>query len=148
VFNLTIVVNYIASCFDHASLKLQKQKLDTIASAQGTSISDLESQLEETRKIYEKLQTNLQGDVLNNLVEIALACDENGDMLLSDGEIDATISKLESINGLDLDNAGIRKVLVQNGRSFDAIMDLVRNLLRTDIPLEQSLFKEATKIVE
>jgi len=128
------------------SLKLQKQKLETIASSQGTSISELETQLNETREIYGKLQTNLQGDVLNNLVEIALACDENADMCLSDREIDATIKKLESINGLDLDNAGIRKVIVQNGRSFDAIMNLIRNLLQNDLTLEQSLFKEAKKV--
>lgn len=128
------------------SLNLQKQKLETIASSQGTSISELETQLNETREIYGKLQTNLQGDVLNNLVEIALACDENADMSLSDGEIDATIKKLESINGLDLDNAGIRKVIVQNGRSFDAIMDLIRNLLQSDLTLEQSLFKGAKTV--
>lgn len=128
-----------------SSLKLQKEKLDTIASVQGQSIGELETQLEETRKIYGRLQDNLQGDILNNLIEVALACDTDENMVLSDAEIDGAISKLESIHGVNVDNEVIRKVLVQNGRSLDAIMDLIRNLLRDDIPLEESLFRESKK---
>ena len=82
-------------------------------------MDELEKQLEETRKIYGQLQQNLQGDILNNLIDIALACDDNQDMVLSDEEIDDAIRKLEQVNGIDVDNEGVRRVLVQNGRSLD-----------------------------
>ncbi len=108
----------IYSCC-HGSLKVSKDKLDTITSVQGASVDELEAQLAETRKIYEKLQQNLQGDILNNLIEIALACDDNADMVLSDDEINDAIKRLEQVNGIDVDNEGIRKVLIQNGRSLD-----------------------------
>lgn len=128
------------------SLKQSKEKLDTIASVQGASLDKLEKQLEATRNIYSKLQQNLQGDILNNLIDIALACDDNQDMVLSDEEIDDVIRKLEQVHGIDVDNEGVRRVLVQNGRSMDAIMEIVKNLLRDDIPLEQNLFKESKKL--
>lgn len=146
-YNRLFLPSLAVNVAKHTSLKLSKQKLDTIASSQGSSLIELENQLAETRKIYDKLQDNLQGDILNNLIEVALACDENADMVLSDPEIDVAIAKLESIHGIEVDNAGIRNVLTRNGRSFDAIMELVRNLLQKDLPLDQALFKESQKMV-
>lgn len=96
--------------------------MDTIASVQGASLDDLERQLNETKKIYEKMQQNLQGDVLNNLIDIALACDQDADMVLSDKEIDDAIARLEKIHGIDVDNEGVRKALIQNGRSLDGTL--------------------------
>lgn len=93
--------------------------MDIIATAQGASIGELEKQLAQTKQIYGKLQQNLQGDILNNLVEVALACDDDADMVLSDKEIDDAIGRLEQIHGIDVDNEGIRRVLIQNGRSLD-----------------------------
>jgi hypothetical protein len=103
----------------HRSLKLQKDKLDTIAGVQGASVDELERQLAETKQIYNKLQQNLQGDILNNLIEVALACDEDADMVLSDQEINGAIERLEQVHGIDVDNEGVRKALIQNGRSMD-----------------------------
>lgn len=85
-------------------------------------MDDLERQLNETKKIYEKMQQNLQGDVLNNLIDIALACDQDADMVLSDKEIDDAIARLEKIHGIDVDNEGVRKALIQNGRSLDGTL--------------------------
>jgi len=65
------------------------------------------------------MQQNLQGDILNNLIDIALSCDEDEDMLLSDEEIENAIHRLENIHGLQLDNEGIRHAVVENGRSLD-----------------------------
>lgn len=101
------------------SLKLQKEKLDTITSVQGASLDELERQLTETKQIYNKLQQNLQGDILNNLIEVALACDQDADMVLSDQEIDGAIERLEQVHGIDVDNEGVRNALIQNGRSLD-----------------------------
>jgi hypothetical protein len=100
-------------------LKLQKDKLDTINSVQGASSDELEKQLDESKQIYSKMQQNLQGDILNNLIDIALACDEDEDMVLSDAEIDKAILRLEGIHGLDLDNEGIRQAIIDNGRSLE-----------------------------
>lgn len=61
----------------------------------------------------------MQGDILNNLIDVALACDEDADMVLSDKEINGAIEKLEQVHGIDVDNEGVRKTLIENGRSLD-----------------------------
>jgi hypothetical protein len=101
------------------SLSVQKDKLNTIASVQGASVDELERQLAETKQIYNKLQQNLQGDILNNLIEVALACDQDADMVLTDQEINGAIERLEQVHGIDVDNEGVRKALIKNGRSMD-----------------------------
>lgn len=93
--------------------------MDTLQSVQGASLDKLERQLQESRNIYNRMKSNLQGEILNNLIDIALACDEDQDMMLSDEEIDGAITRLESIHGIDVDNEGVRKAIIQNGRSLD-----------------------------
>lgn len=176
------------------SLKIQKEKLDTINSVQGLSLDELENQLKESKKILDKMELNLQGDILGNLMDIALACDEDGDFELSDDEIEDVITQLEELNGVDIDNDRLRNVLIERGRSvegeqgteifFDGqyscfvlifrrgkaidfwskwyltrvfcflyllvlqstgIMDVIKNLLRDDIPEEENLFHFISK---
>lgn len=117
-----ILLRYLANshlrCF-YKQFETTKDKLDTINSVQGASSDELEKQLDESKQIYSKMQQNLQGDILNNLIDIALACDEDEDMVLSDAEIDKAILRLEGIHGLDLDNEGIRQAIIDNGRSLE-----------------------------
>eukprot|EP00934_Nitzschia_sp_Nitz4_P003487 Nitzschia sp. Nitz4//NODE_444_length_18484_cov_71.934560//8151//9143//NITZ4_additional_000058-RA//1//CDS//3329531899//3477//frame0 len=124
------------------NLKIQKEKLDTLQGVQGTSLDKLEKQLEETRKIHQQMKSSVQGEILNNLIEIALVCDADGDMILSDEEIDHIISKMESIHGIDIDNEKIRAMINENGRSLDAVMELVKNLLGRDVSPEEAVFKQ------
>jgi hypothetical protein len=104
---------------DLKSLKLTKDKLDTIQSVQGLSLDELERQLGESKSILGKMHKNLQGDILSNLIEVAMACDEDGDFTLDDGEIAAIIHKLEGIHGVDVDNGKIKKMIVDSGRKIE-----------------------------
>lgn len=71
-----------------SGLKATKQKLDTLQATQGQSIDELERQLAESRKILEMQKQSLSGDILSNIMTVVLAADDDGDMLLSDEEID------------------------------------------------------------
>jgi hypothetical protein len=93
--------------------------LDTINSVQGASLDQLERQLEESKNILGKMNQNLQGDILQNLIEIAMACDEDGDSQLNDEEIESVIIKLENLNGVEIDNERIRDLIIQNGRQLE-----------------------------
>ena len=111
------------------SLQEMEKALSTIQAAEGKSIDDLEKQLETTQEIYDSMETNLNGDILQNLINIVLSVDNDGDMILDDDEIQELIFKFEGLNGVDLDDDKFRQVIIDNGRSLNAIMELVRNLL-------------------
>ena len=81
-------------------------------SVQGLSLDQLEDQLEESKKIMNKMKLNLQGDILGNLIEVAMACDEDGDFELDDNEIDIILAKLEKLQGVDIDEGKVKKVLI------------------------------------
>lgn len=121
-------------------LKVQKAKLDTINSAQVTSLDALENQLEESREILNKMKQNVQGEILGNLFDIILAVDADGDDILSDDEIDALIQSMEKLNGVDFRDEVVRNAIIDKGRSIDAIMDLVTNTLKEDVSEREKYF--------
>ena len=99
-----------------------KDKLDTINSVQGASLKELENQLEESRKIYENMEDSLQGEILQNLISVILACDQDGDMTLSDAEIDDIVARLEKLEGVDLKEDLIRSKIIEHGRSMNGML--------------------------
>jgi uncharacterized coiled-coil protein SlyX len=99
------------------SLKESKEKLDIIQSVQGQSLTELEKQLVESRNILGSMKDSLVGDILQNLMTVVLAADDNGDMILSDKEIDELVNNFESLQGMDFDNDMIKKVVNGKGRS-------------------------------
>jgi len=85
--------------------------------------------LKDTQAIYESLEDNLHGEILQNLINVVLGVDEDGDGELDDNEIHELTIKLEGLNGFDLDDEKFRQVIIDHGRSVNAIMELVRHLL-------------------
>ena len=106
-----------------------EKTLETVRAAEGQSIDELERQLKTTQEIYESMEDNLNGEILQNLIQVVLMVDNDGDMYLDDDEIQELIFKFEELNNVDLDDDRFRQVIVDNGRSLNAIMELVRNLL-------------------
>lgn len=99
------------------SLKESKEKLDIIQSVQGKSLNELEKQLAESRSILDSMKDSLVGDILQNLMTVVLAADDNGDMVLSDEEIEELVTNFETLQGVDFDNDMIKKIVIGKGRS-------------------------------
>jgi hypothetical protein len=116
--------------------------LETIRATEGQSIDELERQLKESESILDQMQDNLRGDIVQTLISMVLAIDHDGDMCLSDSEIDSLIVKIEemSAGNIDLKEDLLRAKLVENGRSLMAVMDLIKDLLDEDAPPENSIF--------
>ena len=89
---------------------------------EGVSLDELEQQLEESRAIYGKMTQNLQGEILQNLISVILACDEDGDMILSDQEIEDLIHNIEGIGGVDIDDDMVRDKIISCGRSLNGTL--------------------------
>jgi hypothetical protein len=113
----------------YTSLKSMQEKLKTIQSAQGASLDELEKQLQESKNIYNRMELNLQGEILQNLLSVIMACDNDGDQLMDDDDIERLIHKLEGIQGVDLKDEMIRKKIVDCGRSLNGASCLLDYLL-------------------
>jgi hypothetical protein len=122
-------------------LKIQKAKLDTINSAQITSLDALENQLEESKEILNKMKLNVRGEILGNLFDVLLAHDLDGNDVLSDEEIDGLIVSMEHLNGVDFNDALVKQTIIDRGRSIDAVMELVQNTLKEDVSERHKYFQ-------
>lgn len=110
---------YNCSHYTLYSLQEMQKTLDTVQAAEGQSIDDLEKQLADTQAIYESLEDSLNGEILQNLINVVLAVDNDGDNMLDDDEIQELIYKLEGMNDVDLDDDKFRQVIIDNGRSLN-----------------------------
>ena len=121
-------------------LKAQEKKLKKINSVRGTSLKALEAQVEESRQVLAHMKENVVGDILANLIDVLYNCDDNEDDFLQDDEIEKIISKFERMNGVDINDEKIKALIIQHGRSTDAVIELITNLLSDDIPKDSTLF--------
>jgi uncharacterized protein YoxC len=140
---LSTQVNQLESSVLH--LQEMSSTLDAVRETEGKTLDELEQQLEQSRQIFNSMQDNLMGNILQNLISVVLNCDKDGDMVLSDEEIDTIILKMEGINGIDLNDELLREALVQNGRSLNAILDVARNALDDTVAPEDNIFKFINK---
>jgi len=115
-----------------SSLLETKKKLDTLKSVEGQSLDELEKQLEESRSILKGMKDDLAGDVMQNIMTVVLAADDNGDMMLSDDEIDQVVKSLESLNGVDINDENARALIIAKGRDIPGLMDVVKTVITAD----------------
>jgi hypothetical protein len=108
--------------------------LETLQSVQGVSMQELEGQLRESQDIWNTLDRDLQSEIVRALVGVILGADLDKDFLLSDGEIDDIIHKMEAIHGVQLKEGLLKSIVIEQGRSIKSIMALARNLMQENDP--------------
>lgn len=113
-------------------LKPLEDTLDSVNELQGAPISKLEEQLAESQEYLSRLQNNPKAIVLQTLTTILLANDADQDMMLSDTEIDTIIHNLKEIPKVQLQDDLLRKIIIDNGRSVGAVMEVARNVVGKD----------------
>ena len=124
-----------------ANLQDIEQTLEAVRKLEGASLDQLEEQLKTTEEIYDSMQDNLRSNVLQNLISVVLTCDHDGDMTLSDEEIQGLIDRLQSMYGVDIDDARAKQKIVDAGRSINGIMELIKDLFDDEAPEEERIFK-------
>lgn len=111
------------------SLQELEQSLEEIRALGGASLDELERQLVESKKVLEGYQQNHKTELLQNLMTVMLSMDRDGNMILSNEEIDELIQTLEGIHGVQLQEEKLRQIIIDQGRSLMGVMDIARNLL-------------------
>ena len=137
---LSTHVSSLESSVSH--LQELSHTLDIVRAMEGQSLDELEEQVAESEQILEMMQDNLRGTIVQTLISMVLAIDHDGDMCLSDAEIDSLILKMEelSTDHFDFKDQVLRQKLIQNGRSLNAVMEIIKNLMDDDAKPEDSIF--------
>ena len=99
------------------SLKDLENTLGTVQAMSGNCLEQLEDQLRKQREIASMTSTNVKNVIVANLFEIVMNCDD-GDMELSDAEVDKLMQNIEHIAGVDVREAKVRKLLADRGRNI------------------------------
>mmetsp|Transcript_30749 Transcript_30749/g.35061 ORF Transcript_30749/g.35061 Transcript_30749/m.35061 type:complete len:268 (-) Transcript_30749:191-994(-) len=136
-------VSKLETTVDH--LEVMSTTLDSVLALEGSSLDELEKQLEESEKIYKGMKTNLRGDILQTIITVIMSIDKDGDMCLSDCEISNLIIEIEKIlnDKIDFNDDLLRHKLISNGRSLNAVMDIIGDLLNDET--EESIFTFVNK---
>jgi len=115
--------------------------LDVITQKQGQGVNQFREQVKKGKQLLKGMKKNLRGTVLQSLLTIVMASDEDGDAMIDDNEADAMIQNLKSLKGITLREDLFREAIRNSGGSLDAVMDMVRDLVKNeDIPPEEQIF--------
>ena len=106
--------------------------LDAITQKQGQGVESFKKQVEEGRKLVQGMKKNLRANVLQSLLTMVIASDEDGDNTIDADETEALIERLHEINGVELREDKFREALQKSGGSLDAVMDMVRDIVKND----------------
>ena len=118
------------------------QTLEMVRATEGQSLEELERQVGELEGILDTMDTNLTGSIIQTLITVIYGIDHDGDSCLSDEEIDSLILKMEELSteNFDFNNQLLRQKLIENGRSLNAVLDVIKNLMDSDAKKEDSIF--------
>lgn len=125
------------------SVKNLEELEDTLAEIkkmESASIDDLEALLEEQKQIEDMMEDNLVANICQNIISICLSIDKDGDMSLDDSEIDVLLRKIESIGGVKVKGDMFKEKIIANGRSMEAVMEIIRNLLDDKLDDDENIF--------
>lgn len=116
-----------------------EEALEVISKTQGQSVSALEKQVEENKEILSKMKKSTKGQVIQNLISIIYRGDENCDDTISDEEATKVIRGLSQIGGLTVHEDRLREAIT--GKSIEAVIDVVKNLMSDDVREEEKIFE-------
>lgn len=113
---------------------LQKTK-DVLAEIQQSnvhSITELEGQLKESQAILDNMEENYRAEVVDNIFEVMLALDKDGDYIMDDDEIETVIKKIEKIERIEINDELFRQKIIETGRDLDAVLKLINHIIDDD----------------
>lgn len=136
--------NRLAKNIDEMSDTVQDLKdvedaLEIITKTQGQTVEAFAEQVQENRSILAKMQDNLTGTVLNNLLSLIFSSDTNQDEIVNEHEVDVLVDRIGAMSGVEINEPKLRAAIV--GKHTAAVMDLIKNLLQSDLPDEEKIFK-------
>jgi DNA repair exonuclease SbcCD ATPase subunit len=140
--------------------KLQEveKQLSDLSVLQGQSVDELVKQVREYREISEKMEENVKSQIVQNIISVIFTADQDRDFTIDAEEVDGLKNRLTSIDGVDFSEENFYKALVKagydpskidikkGGYSIQAVVEVLRNLMESDVPEEDNIFTIQKKI--
>lgn len=114
--------------------------LEVLTSTQNQSIEEFRAQIAENKKILAKMESNLKGNVLQNMLSVIVRSDKDGDFTIDGNELEELITNMKNMNGVTLYEDRFRKAIKDSGGSLKAVMEVVRNLLMDEESSDEPIF--------
>mmetsp|Transcript_9711 Transcript_9711/g.15575 ORF Transcript_9711/g.15575 Transcript_9711/m.15575 type:complete len:256 (-) Transcript_9711:138-905(-) len=138
---LTSSVNELGETID--DLQDVEEALTIISQTEAQSVEALEKQVEENKEILDRMQKSTHGRIIQNMITIVYRGDKNMDNIISEDEATKMIDSLKEVRGVTVHEDRLRIAIV--GKSVEAIVDVVQNLLGDDVPEEKRIFEVSSK---
>ena len=120
-----------------ANLEEIQEALVVINKTESHTVKKMERNLEKSKKILESMETNMKATVLQNIVDVVLRGDLDGDHTLDDNEIDLLFRKLDAYDTVEVKEEMFRQTIINKGRSLTTVKVVIKNVLSDDIPDDQ-----------
>ena len=116
------------------------QALEVITSANGQNIDMFRKQVDESKAILKSMQTNHKAAVLQNLLTVIFRSDTDRDNVIGEAEAaDLLRSIRNTTQGVTIHEDRFNDAVL--GKPVGAVVELVENLLRDDVPKENKIFE-------
>jgi len=144
VNGLTAQNNILDGSIDTLALQVNNLEgveatLEQVAKDGKTSVTRLTEIIKRNGEIQAKIKTNLERQVIQDLVTIVVATDRDGDFSLNEFELNELVLRLHGRQGVEFHEANFRK-LVKANCTLASIMKVIRNLMDDDVPEKDCVF--------
>jgi len=102
------------------------QKMDKI------SLTKLESQLQTSKRSFLQMEINRTNEIVDNIFDVIINADQDDNWTLDDKEIETLIENIEGIVGVEVADELLKKMIIENGRDLDSILNVIKGLLDGD----------------
>mmetsp|Transcript_18580 Transcript_18580/g.24129 ORF Transcript_18580/g.24129 Transcript_18580/m.24129 type:complete len:243 (-) Transcript_18580:52-780(-) len=113
-------------------LKDVENALDILTQTQGQSVDTFKDQVEENRKILQKMGNNLKTSVLQNLLSVVILADKNSNHMVDVDEVENLLLKLKKTNGVLVNEDNLRRLVKKSGGKIDCIMEMIKEVIEKE----------------
>lgn len=110
-----------------------KETLEEVENTKTQQVDALKKRLEDSKLVLEKMQGHMLIHLLQDIVEVVIGSDLDGDGMMSDDEIHLLISKLNSYGTVQVNEELFRQTIIKKDRSIHGVMNIAKNLLSDNI---------------
>jgi hypothetical protein len=138
VNEFAVVNNVLAANVDQlenevGSLKETEEKLDSLAIKQGTNSANLVTIVKSNDAIIKKQKELIKADTMASIMSTVLRSDRDESWTFDNGEINRLVLFMKGLPAIVVNESILRQKLSDN-RSLFAVMELLREIEREDIP--------------
>jgi hypothetical protein len=120
-----------------------EEALTILTAAQGQSVDVFKQQVLESKALLTSMESNHKANVLQNLLTLIFRSDKDGDSTISASEADDLLASIRNTSGSSVKIHEDRFRLAVVGKPVGAVISVVENLVKDDVPAENRIFEIA-----